>query len=60
MKKLIEVLKNPVMTIFMWILAAACEVGLCIQAVKACGAPAIACVIMLIIDAVFLLLRYKK
>ena len=60
MKKFIEVLKNPAMTIFMWLLAAACEAGLMVQAVKMAGAPAIACVVMLIIDAVLLLIRYKK
>lgn len=60
MKKFIEVLKNPVVTIFLWLLATASEVGICIQAVKMAGAPAIACVIMLIIGAVCLCLRYKK
>ena len=60
MKKFIEVLKNPAMTIFMWLLAAACEAGLMVQAVKMAGAPAIACAVMLIIDAVLLLIRYKK
>lgn len=60
MKKFLEVLKNPVMTIFLWLLAAACEVGICIQAVKAKGAPAIACVVMLVISAILLLIRYRK
>ena len=60
MKKLIEVLKNPAMTIFMWILGVACEAGLVVQAVQAKGAPAWACLIMLIIDAVLLALRYRK
>ena len=60
MKKFIEVLKNPVMTIFLWLLGAASEIGLAIQAVKACGAPAIACVVMLIISTILLLIRYKK
>lgn len=60
MKKFIEVLKNPAMTIFMWILGVACEAALILQAVKAKGAPAWACLIMLIIDAVLLALRYRK
>ena len=60
MKKLKEFISNPVMTIFLWILGAACEAGLVIQAVKMAGAPAIACVVMLCISAVLLLLRYKK
>ena len=60
MKKFIEMLKNPVMTIFLWLLGAASEIGLCIQAVKMAGAPAITCVVMLCISAVLLLLRYKK
>lgn len=60
MKKFLEVLKNPAITIFMWILGVACEAGLVLQAVKAVGAPAWACFIMLIIDAICLCLRYKK
>ena len=60
MKKFIEVLKNPVVTIFLWLLGAACEAGLAIQAVKALGAPAIACVVMLVISTALLLIRYKK
>lgn len=60
MKKFIEVLKNPAMTIFMWILGVACEAGLILQAIKAVGAPAWVCFIMLIIDAVLLALRYRK
>ena len=60
MKKFIEILKNPAMTIFMWILGAACELGLVVQAVKAAGAPAWACLVMLVIDAVLLALRYRK
>ena len=60
MKKFIEVLKNPVMTIFLWLLGAASEIGLCIQAVKMAGAPAVACVVMLCISVILLLIRYKK
>lgn len=60
MKKFIDVLKNPAITIFMWILGVACEAGLVIQAVKAVGTPAWACLIMLIIDAICLCLRYRK
>lgn len=60
MKKFIEVLKNPAMTIFMWILGVACEAGLVTQAVKAIGVPAWACFIMLMIDAACLCLRYRK
>ena len=60
MKKFLEVLKNPVMTIFLWLLGAASEIGLCIQAVKMAGAPAVACVVMLCISAVLLAIRYKK
>ena len=60
MKKFIEVLKNPVMTIFLCLLEAACEVGLAIQAVKMAGALAIACAVMLVVSSVLLLLRYKK
>jgi hypothetical protein len=60
MKKFLEVLRNPVMTIFLWLLGVACEAGLVLQAVKAKGAPAWACFIMLIIDAICLCLRYKK
>lgn len=60
MKKFLEILRNPVVTIFLWILGAACEIGLAIQAVKACGAPAIACVVMLVVSAVLLLIRYRK
>ena len=60
MKKFLEVLKNPVMTIFLWLLGAASEIGLCIQAVKMAGAPAIACVIMLCLSVGCLILRYWK
>ena len=60
MKKFIEVLKNPAVTIFLFLLGIASELGLCIQAVKAKGAPAWACLVMLIIDAVLLAIRYKK
>lgn len=60
MKKFLEVLKNPAMTIFMWILGVACEAGLVVQAIKAIGAPAWACLVMLIIDSVLLALRYRK
>ena len=60
MKKFVEVLKNPAVTIFLWLLAAASEVAICIQAVRVKGAPAIACVVMLIISTVLLLFRYLK
>lgn len=60
MKKFIEVLKNPAVTIFLWILAAACEAGLCTQAVKFNKAPAVAAIIMLCIAGVCLILRYRK
>ncbi len=59
MKKFIEVLKNPAVTIFLWILAAACEAGMSVQAVKANKAPVIAAVIMLCIAVICLIIRYK-
>ncbi len=59
MKKFIEVLKNPAVTIFLWILAAACEAGIIVQAVKANKAPVIAAVIMLCIAVICLIIRYK-
>ena len=60
MKKFIEVLKNPVMTIFLWLLAAACEVGLCIQAVNAKGGVAVAAIVLLCLSVGCLIIRYKK
>ena len=59
MKKFIEILKNPAVTIFLWLLAGACEAGIIVQAVKANKAPVIAAVIMLCIAAVCLIIRYK-
>lgn len=60
MKKLIEVLKNPAMTIFMWIMAAACYLALWTNAVKHGDKAQIAVLILATIDAAALFIRYRK
>lgn len=58
--KLKEILSNPAVTIFMWLLMAACVVVTFTHAVKVGDAPQMAVVILMIIDAIFLFLKYRK
>lgn len=58
--RLKEILSNPAVTIFMWLLMAACVFATFTHAVKAGDAPQIAVVILMVIDAVFLFLKYRK
>ena len=60
MKKLIEVLKNPAVTIFMWIMAAACYLATWTNAVKHGDKAQIAVLVLATLDAVALFLRYRK
>ena len=62
MKKIIEVLKNPVMTVFVWLLTGACYLSLWTNAIKG-GDKAQICVMVLFtlaIGALFLRYRGKK
>ena len=58
--KLKEIFSNPVVTIFMWLLMAACVLATFVHAAKAGDAPQMAVVILMVIDAVFLFLKYRK
>lgn len=60
MKKFIEVLKNPAMTIFLWVLMGACYLSLWTNAVKTGDKPQICVMILLTLAGVCLFLRYKK
>ena len=60
MKKIIEVLKNPVMTIFVWLLTGACYLSLWTNAVKHGDKPQIAVMALFTLAGVALFLRYKK
>ena len=53
-------LDNIVVTIFLWLLMAACVVATFVHAAKAGDAPQMAVVILMVIDAVFLFLKYRK
>lgn len=58
--KLKEILSNPAVTIFMWLLMAACVLATFTHAAKAGDVPQIAVVILMVVDAVFMFLKYRK
>lgn len=60
MKKIIEVLKNPAMTIFIWILTGACYVSLWTNAFKHGDKPQVCVMVLLTLGVGALFLRYKK
>ena len=60
MKKIIEILKNPVMTVFLWILAGACYLSLWTNAIKMGNAPQIGVMVLFTLAGAGLFLRYKK
>ena len=59
-EKIKKFISNPAMTIFMWILMGACVVALFTNAVKNKDVPQIATLVLMVIDTVFLFIRYKK
>ncbi len=59
MKKIIEILKNPAMTIFIWLLAGACYLSLWTNAVKHGDAPQICVMVLFSLAGIALFLRYK-
>jgi len=58
--KLKEILSNPVVTVFMWLLMAACVLATFTHAVEAGDTPQMAVVILMFADAIFLFLKYRK
>ena len=60
MKKIIEVLKNPAMTIFIWLLTGACYVSLWTNAFKNGDKPQVCVMVLLTLGIGALFLRYKK
>ena len=60
MKKIIEILKNPAMTIFIWILTGACYVSLWTNAFKHGDKPQVCVMVLLTLGIGALFLRYKK
>lgn len=59
MKKIIEVLKNPAMTILVWILTIACYLSLWTNAFKNGDKPQICVMILFTLAGIALFLRYK-
>ena len=59
MKKIIEVLKNPAMTILVWILTIACYLSLWTNAFKNGDKPQICDMILFTLAGIALFLRYK-
>ena len=59
MKKIIEVLKNPAITIFIWILTIACYLSLWTNAIKHGDAPQICVMVLFTLAGIALFLRYK-
>ncbi len=59
MKKIIEILKNPAMTIFIWLLTGACYLSLWTNAVKHGDAPQICVMVLFSLAGIALFLRYK-
>lgn len=53
-------LDNIVVTVFLWLLMAACVLSTLTHAVKGGDVLQIAVVILMIIDAIFLFLKYRK
>ena len=60
MKKIIEVLKNPAMTIFIWLLTGACYLSLWTNAFKHGDKPPVCVMVLLTLGIGALFLRYKK
>ena len=60
MKKFIEILKNPVMTVFLWVLTGACYLALWTNAVKHSDAPQICVMVLMTLAGICLFFRYKK
>lgn len=59
MKKIIEILKNPAITIFIWLLAGACYLSLWTNAIKHGDAPQICVMALFSLAGIALFLRYK-
>lgn len=57
MKKFLD---NIAVTVFMWLLMAACILATFTHAVKSGDVLQIAVVILMVVDAVFLFLKYRK
>lgn len=60
MKKIIEVLKNPAMTIFIWLLTGACYVSLWTNAIQHGDKPQVCVMVLFTLAIGALFLRYKK
>lgn len=60
MKKIIEILKNPAMTIFIWLLTGACYVSLWTNAIRHSDKPQVCVMVLLTLGVGALFLRYKK
>ena len=60
MKKIIDVLKNPVMTVFLWVLTGACYLALWTNAIKMGSTPQICVMVLLTLACSALFFRYKK
>ena len=60
MKKFIEILKNPVMTVFLWVLMGACYLSLWTNAIKHGDAPQICVMVLMTLAGICLFFRYKK
>lgn len=60
MKKIIEVLKNPAVTIFVWLIMGACYFALWTHSIKQGDIPQIGVMVLLTLSTGALFLRYKK
>jgi len=59
MKKIIEILKNPAMTVFIWLLAGACYLSLWTNAIKHGDKPQVCVMVLFTLAGIALFLRYK-
>ena len=60
MKKFIEILKNPVMTVFIWLLTIGCYFSLWTNAIKLGSTPQIGVMVLMTLAGICLFFRYKK
>ena len=60
MKKIIDVLKNPVMTVFLWLLTGACYLSLWTNAIQNGDKMQIGVMVLFTLAGAGLFLRYKK
>lgn len=60
MKKIIEILKNPAMTIFIWVLTIACYLSLWTNAVQHSDTAQICVMVLFTLAGVAMFFRYKK